>query len=1230
MSAPASPSASERIAAILDGCASEPGAPGSRRVARAVHLARRLQHRADALQTPHERKQQMELDRMIHSPDDKATLVELTDQAFRSHVAHRAADQLVHILDAQGIPRFFHPFDRTLLRGFQSFGEYLPGVAVPMVKEKMRQETANVVLPAETEMLRKHLRARWRENVRMNVNYLGEAILGETQARGRLNKYLEALQIPDIEVISVKISTLDSQISSIAREPSIARLCDRVELLFRAAAKESFERPDGSTCAKFVYLDMEEYRDMGLTAEVFMRTLDRDGLRSARAGIALQAYLPDSFAVQKTIQEWARGRVARGGAPVTIRIVKGANMEMERVEASLRDWPTATFSVKGDTDANYKRMLHETLRDEYRDSIRVGVATHNLFDLAYGLVFAAECESLDRVQFEMLEGMANAQRRAVAELGTDLLLYAPACGRDEFLHAIGYLIRRLDENTGPENFLRHAFKLKVDGPDWKRLERAFVDSFDRIATLSDQPRRTQNRSMPTRGRDAGPSWSEFRNEPDTDFALAHHAAWAADLSRRWSGRRGESAPEIPLIVAGQATGGAGDRPWIECRDPSRPGVVVGRYPTARDRDIEAAIRCAQDDPEGWRRRSHDERSALLACVANELRTARADLIGAAMAHCGKIATESDPEVSEAIDFVEFYRRTADAFSRWPGVAARGKGTVVVLSPWNFPIAIPCGGIAAGLAAGNTVILKPASDAVLPAYLLCDCFWRAGIPREALQFVPCSGSGPAQKLIADRSIAAVILTGGTATAEAILRARPDCPLMAETGGKNATIVTAMSDRDQAKKNVIHSAFSHSGQKCSATSLLLLEEEVYDDPAFRESLCDAVQSLPVGSAWDPRTRVNPLIRPPRGDLARALKELEPGESWALMPECREGNPNLYSPGIKWGVRPGGYTHRTEFFGPVLGVIRYRRLNEAIAIVNQTGYGLTSGLESLDDREQETWLRGIRAGNLYVNRPTTGAIVLRQPFGGVGKSSFGAGIKAGGPNYTLQLMEFESTAPGGRAGAVRDARLAELVRQFDSAARSADPCDPAGSIESGRIARIVADYERWAEREFGARHDHFSLVGQDNLRLYLPIAELRIRVDPRDAPIDTVLRVAAARAAGCRITVSIHPEADAAVIDRIDEATDSWAGGIEFVEETDDALAEAIRDGHTFRVRYAAPDRAPTVVRQAANDAAIFVADAPVLPHGRLELVWYVEEQSQSVNYHRYGNLGRRAGEPRRQPE
>jgi RHH-type proline utilization regulon transcriptional repressor/proline dehydrogenase/delta 1-pyrroline-5-carboxylate dehydrogenase len=1214
-----------RLRALLADFRPAAGARAPLSAQRAVHLARALQLRATELQTPEERRQQSEFERILRSPHDKATLVQLTDLAMRSERAARTADQLIHLLDVQGVPRFFSPLDRTLLRGFQSFGSYLPRVAIPMLHEKMREETANVILPAEPEHLLEHLRARREAGLRMNVNLLGEALLGEQAARARLDGYLEALQWPEIECISVKISTIHSQISSLAFEDTVAALCDRLELLYREAARMRFSGADGSERPKFVYLDMEEYRDMRVTAEAFMRTLERPGLERATGGIALQAYLPDAWAVQREITAWARRRVAAGGAPVTLRLVKGANLEMERVDASLHGWPQAPFRSKGEVDANFKRMLHDGLAPENLAAVRLGIASHNLFELAYGLVCSLEADALDRVQFEMLEGMANAQRRALSEVAPSLLLYAPATRKQHFVHAIGYLVRRLDENTGPENFLAHAFKLDVDGDDWRRLAERFLASFERIGSLSSEPRRPQDRRRPPRApRDGDLGLAAFRNEPDTDFSLPQNVEWARDLLERWQAQVGAAAPEIPLVVGGREVWEA--RALRECLDPSRPGQVVGRYREADASELERALDCAERDPSGWRQLDPERRARRLGAVAQELRSRRAELMGAAAADGGKILTESDPEVSEAVDFVEYYRRSALFFQGLPGVSARPRGVVAVVPPWNFPIAIPCGGVSAALATGNCVILKPASDAVRAAYELCRCFWDAGVPREALQFLPCSGSGVGAQLVSSPRVDAVILTGGTETALRMLQARPEMNLLAETGGKNATIVTGMADRDQAIQHVLHSAFSHAGQKCSATSLLVLEEEVYEDPGFKAALCDAVESLPVGSAWDRRTRVGPLIRPPTGALEQALKVLEPGESWAVLPKRDRQNPQLWSPGVKWGVRPGSFTHETELFGPVLGVMKARDLHEAIQLVNATGYGLTSGLESLDPREQETWSRAVRAGNLYVNRGTTGAIVLRQPFGGMGRSAFGPGIQAGGPNYVAQLLRFEDRAAVRRGDGFDDPLLGQLCRRLVERRGDVGEATPE---EVDRVLAAAASYERNVREEFGREHDPVRLLGQDNVHRYLPVREIRLRVHPRDGFFDLYARVAAARAVGARATVSRPPGVTTPGLRQLEELTEPWAGAIEFVEEGDDALADALLAGETERVRYAAPDRVPSALWAAAHRGGAYLARAPVLGEGRVELLWYLREQSLSKSYHRYGNLGEAGDRGRTEP-
>jgi RHH-type proline utilization regulon transcriptional repressor/proline dehydrogenase/delta 1-pyrroline-5-carboxylate dehydrogenase len=372
------------------------------------------------------------------------------------------------------------------------------------------------------------------------------------------------------------------------------------------------------------------------------------------------------------------------------------------------------------------------------------------------------------------------------------------------------------------------------------------------------------------------------------------------------------------------------------------------------------------------------------------------------------------------------------------------------------------------------------------------------------------------------------------------------------------------------------------------------------------------------------VGPLIRPPRGDLDNALKTLEPGETWALRPEPVNENPNLWPSGIKYGVPRGSYTHNTEFFGPVLGVMRFETLDEAIDLVNETGYGLTSGLHSLDEREQTRWKNGILAGNLYINRGTTGAIVLRQPFGGMGKSNIGPGLKPGGPNYVVQFLKFE-TVPGEffESRAFANHELEKLRAGLVEEAADSVP-------ELLTILTALSSYDEWWRSEFSREHDHFRLLGQDNFRRYLPFREIRVRIHPGDSYFEIFARAAAARVTGARVLISSPPGEPHPAVASLERLTEFWAGNIEFFEEPDETLASLIRSlppHSTERVRFAHPNRVPEIIRAAAAQSAAYLADQPVLPHGRVELLWYLREQSISFDYHRYGNLGLRVSEQRK---
>lgn len=1192
-------------------------------VEKAISLARAWQDRANELLTSEEKGIQEQMKQLMTHPVDKVVLTRMIDQSFRPHDKSRVADQVNAILTSHGIPDFFPRVDRLLIQMFLGLGRHFPGLTVPRMIERMRESSSRAIIPGEKEALHAHLQKRKKQGVRMNINHLGEALLGEEEARRRLDTYIDDMRNPEIEYISVKISTIYSQIQPIAFGHTIKTLKERLSELYSVASKNVFVRSDGKEVRKFVNLDMEEYRDLDITKTLFMETLDQEQFKNYSAGIVLQAYLPDSYNIQKELTEWAKKRVANGGSPIKIRIVKGANMEMEQVESSLFNWPLAPYNNKLEVDANYKHMVEFGMRHENIEAVQLGIASHNLFELAFASQLAEERNLGDYFYFEMLEGMADHVRRALCEISGDVLLYAPVAKKDEFINAIAYLIRRLDENTAGENFLRYSCDLKTDSNEWKFLEEQFLASVDHMDMASNMPNRIQNRAEEHFPEKMGTFYeNEFFNEPDTDWSCSGNREWARDIRKQWKKEPGDAAVKIPVVVAGQDI--VEDRQVREymdlssANDKTGESVCVARYVLANAADAKRAVETARADPDGWRAKTHRERHEILSRAAMEFRYARGRLIGAAAANTGKVFPEADVEVSEAVDFTEYYPFSVKAIDDMENIQCEGKGVALVLTPWNFPIAIPCGGIVSSLAAGNTVIFKPASAAVMVAWELCQCLWKAGISRNTLQFVPCSGGETGSELTMHPDVDYIVLTGGTDTGMRILKDRPDVFLAAETGGKNATIVTAMADRDQAIKNVIQSAFGNCGQKCSATSLLILEKEVYEDEHFKHQLVDAAKSFKTGPAWQFRNKLGPLVNKPDEDLRRALTTLEDGETWALKSENLNDNPYMWTPGIKYDVEPGSYTHMTEFFGPILAVMQAEDLDHAIELVNQTGYGLTSGLESLDKREQEKWKQHIKAGNLYINRGTTGAIVLRQPFGGMGKSALGAGIKVGGPNYVSQFMNFEEISDP-PIGAIREeSHLLWLAREWNLELLWGKHGEFKSDLK--KTVQAIKSYIYNFEQEFSLEKDYFHLRGQDNILRYLPVGKVLVRLHEDDSLFDVLGRIAAVKVSGCDLVVSIPQELNKSVTDFLEGREGKRiSGDAPVLRQTDADLIEYIPK--VQRIRYASPDRVPAAVFQAAAETGFYISRTQVFMEGRLELMQYFQEQSICDNYHRYGNLGER---------
>jgi RHH-type transcriptional regulator, proline utilization regulon repressor / proline dehydrogenase / delta 1-pyrroline-5-carboxylate dehydrogenase len=1068
----------------------------------AIARADRLLREAIAGASRAERRQLRRLGRLVADPAGRELVQRLTDDVIRIDSDRRAARRFADVVAAQPLPRSLSILDRALIAVGARLAPRLPRAVMPLVRRRIVGETRGVVLPAEDPQFAAHLAERRREGIGLLVNPLGESILGDDEARRRVDQVLERLRRNDVSAVSIKASALVANLDVLDFDRSVERIAETLREIFRAAMAK---RPSG-----FVNLDMEEYRDLELTVAAFTQVLDEPAFVGFEAGLVLQAYLPDSHDVLELLGNWATERHRRGGASIKVRLVKGANLAMETVEAELHDWVPAPYPTKADVDASYKRMLESALRPEWADAVRVAVASHNLFDIAWALELRERLPEgqRGRLDLEMLEGMAPAQSRAVRNESGSLLLYAPVVAHDQLVSSIAYLSRRLDENTAPENFLRALFTIRPGSPEFgeqaARFRRAVADRHSVSTTRRRRP--------------ATPPAVGFTNEPDTD---------ATDPEQRSRLRAAvEAATELSPITL------------IE--------TVEG---------IDAVVARARAAQASWDGLGFSARRHVLAKVAAVFHDERFESVRVMAAEAAKVAREGDPEVSEAIDFANYYATVGvDVVEQQiaEGAQLRPRGVTVVASPWNFPFAIPSGGVLAALVAGNTVILKPAPEARRTALHIVEQMNRAGVPDDVVQFVACPDNEVGQRLISHPDVASVVLTGSYETAAMFREWKPTMHLLGETSGKNAIVITQAADLDLAIRDLVRSAFGHAGQKCSASSLAIVEAPLYDDERFMRRLADATRSLVVGVPCDAGSVVGPLIGDPSPKLRRGLTVLDDGERWLVEPRQIDGT--LWSPGVRIGVQPGSWYHTTECFGPVLGVMRARDLDHAIELQNATPFGLTGGIQSLDDAEIDHWLAAVEVGNVYINRGITGAIVQRQPFGGWKRSSVGCGPKAGGPDYVAEML--------------------------------------AGPVEAVDLANAEHSYRAAWSEWFGSAHDPTGLLSERNELRYCPVDGVVLRVGADTPPGALAAAQRAAQICGTRVVVS-----DAA-------------------DESETVLLDRLATLGVERMRLLT--EASAVLRTGTWALGIEIDTEPVSVSGRRELRRWLREQAVSRTAHRHGRV------------
>ena len=1124
--------------------------------------------------TKTEKNEQHMYGTMVTTPSDKKFIVRMLDETSQVRDTQKLALRVKELIDQYGIPKFLGAGDHFLFWMYQKFA-YKPlfnWLAVPIIKWRLRRDTSRVIIDAARPHLTQHLATRFEQHIGQNVNLLGEVVLGDGEADKRYYSYLEALKEPDINYISVKISGIYAQTHALNYKECFPELVRRMSELYQTAIDYPYTDADGVTKPKFINLDMEEYKDAHLTMKLFKDVLSLPQFKNYEAGIVVQSYLPDAWDFQSELLEFAKARVEAGGSPIKMRIVKGCNLDMENIVSDLRGWPNPVRPNKTEVDANYLHIIERGLKPENAKVLHIGMASHNLFTISYAYLLTEMYQTpKDCFCFEMLEGMANHVWRAQRKLGNHVILYTPVVKKEHFLNAISYLVRRMDENTAPDNFLTHSFSLKPDTPEWKELQEQFINAYNMKDTITHIPTRTQDRNKPYVGQEPQ---DEMINEPDTDFDRFCNQQWVERIFDKW-----KSTGKMNYEKAGWGDWKPGDTlptqignelvyndDKVNYFDRSQEGdVLVCEMSRANKAQVEQILDIADKDGGGWRDTTIEERHLIMYKAANILGQMRGDLIGSMCAITGKTVEEADVEVSEGIDYCRFYTTTMKKFAALDDIVMKAKGTVLVLSPWNFPCAIPCGGVVAALASGNTCILKPATVAAPVAWLFAKAFWEAGVPKEALQVIIADREAT-PLLTTSPVIKHIILTGGTETAQQIEHINPLVPLSAETGGKNVMILSAKGDRDHAIMNACRSAFGNAGQKCSACSILLVERSVYKDPEFMEKLKDCASSLKVGGVWNAGNIVGPMITNHNEKLEKAC-QLEPGEKWLIAPEFVDEKKYILKPTVKINVKPDSYTFRTELFAPLLAVTPFDTLEEAVDLVNSLDYGLTSGLQSLDEQEQKYWKNHIKAGNLYINRGITGAVVNRQPFGGMKLSAFGPGLKAGGPNYCTQFMYITD--------------------------------------KPGSTTDYKQSYAAWYEKEFKhARNIQPKIRGEQNVFRYLPVDGGMVLRLFGDETLEQVQMVQlAAQTVGTQLIVSM-------------DAANPLFAQLEGEKKQENmaAFLESIKNYGRVRV---ISSRMPDVVREAAANYDKYIACAAPVKDGRIELALYIQEQSIANEYHRYGS-------------
>src|SRR6266403_1290234 len=891
------------------------------------------------------------------------------------------------------------PFLQTGIRAARIF----PWLTAPILRWNVSGMARQFIAGRDPDDVMKMLRKRRREKIGFTVDLLGEAVVSEQEANEYAERCFHLLDglaertrgwtdplgkntglFPVVNV-SVKISALYSQMSPAAPEDAIAHLAPKLRPILRRARE----------VGAFINFDMESYAHKNTTLELFRTLFTEPEFRDwPHAGIVIQAYLRDAERDLRNLIEGGKQR----GTRFTVRPVKGAYWDYEKIKAAQNGWRVPVWLQKPESDANFEICTRILLENE--SIVTSAFGSHNVRSIAHAQAFAQELGiDKSRFEFQLLYGMAGPIKRALVEMGYRVREYCPV---GELLPGMSYLVRRLLENTSNEGFLRAKFAEKVSAKELLRDPREIIQRAKSASPLGKERR-------------LDPAVEQFRgdvyvNSPLVNFVYKDSQDKMRSALREVRSRFGE---KYPLVIGGEKVWTDQLTPSV---NPSAPDEIVGYGSEAGIPEAERAVKAARAAFGKWSRTPFEERARLLERAADILERRRYELSAVEVFEVGKPWNEADGDIREAIDFCRFYAKQMRRLGRpkltqqvpgeesyhhyWP------RSVAFVVAPWNFPIAIMCGMASAGVVTGNTVIMKPSEQSIVCGAMLMQVFEEAGVPPGVLNFLSGHGSVIGAHLVDHKDVDLIAFTGsrevGLRIWESAGITRPGQRelkrVICEMGGKNAVIIDADADLDETIMYSIYSAFGFQGQKCSALSRLILLEENYD--RVMERLIPAAASLRIGNPEQPGIMVGPVIDEPA--YRRILEYIEIGKKEATLAyQAKELPPHGYfiPPTIFSDVRPDMRIAREEIFGPVLSVLKVRDLDEALEVANGTDYALTGGFFSRSPDNIERIKARLEAGNVYINRSCTGAIVGRHPFGGFKMS--GSGTKAGGEDYLLQFL-------------------------------------------------------------------------------------------------------------------------------------------------------------------------------------------------------------------------------------